>query len=64
MKNILCLLGLHRWNYKMEWIPSIHAKIVTRFILHSWCERCNKTDDIVHNFDLITGVPINGRGRL
>lgn len=40
--DLLCRLGLHRREFRQQWIPSIHARIVTEVIFETRCGRCKK----------------------
>lgn len=40
--KLKCLLGIHNNKEKVEWIPSIKAKIVKEHKHKIWCQDCGK----------------------
>ncbi len=40
--KILCILGLHDWQFYEEWYPSFDAPIITRWLHVITCRRCGK----------------------
>jgi len=57
--KILCKIGMHRWVIKTEWIPSLYADIVTRFLQIATCRRCGLKQVLVDDhYDPKTGEPV------
>lgn len=57
--KLLCKIGFHNWIHERVYLPSIYAKIVTRFSLIKTCKRCGKRIILVdYHYDPKTGEPV------
>jgi len=57
--KILCYLGFHKWRFTNEFIPDFYAPIITKWTFKSICLKCGKTEEVVDEFDPITGAPVD-----
>jgi hypothetical protein len=58
LHKLLCKMGFHDWYSVNKWEPSREARIVTKVTFKSICARCDLEIVDVHEFDPVTGAPI------
>jgi len=56
--KLLCKMGFHDFQFISKWEPSKVARVVTKVSFTSFCSRCGLKIEDVHEFDPVTGAPI------
>lgn len=60
MRKLLCKIGIHYWNYKDMWLPSVTDKNVAHYINWEECRVCGKRYKYSEiDWDTTTRQPVN-----